>query len=68
MVEGISMTKKDMIEALADMPDNTELEIHIEGENGGMADFCLEPIGRVMGDVNPPWFTFRAGEFVSDCG
>ena len=62
------MTKKEMLEALADMPDETVLEIHIEEDDGSAsADFLLEPIGEVSGDANPPWFTFRVGEFVSDC-
>ena len=55
-----------MNRVLANLPDNTELEIHIEGADGS-ADFTLEPIGQVIGANNPSWFTFKAGEFVSDC-
>lgn len=60
------MTKKDILAALADMPDNTELEIHLE-EDGQTADFALEAIGPVAGNPGPPFFTFRVGEFISDC-
>ena len=63
------MTKKEILEALADMPEDTILEIHIEEDDGSAsADFLLESIGQVAGDTKPPWFTFRVGEFVSDCG
>ena len=63
------MTKKEMLEALAGLPDETELEIHLEHMDGS-EDYALEPIGPV-GGISPgniPWFTFRVGEFVSDCG
>jgi hypothetical protein len=61
------VTKREMLEALAGLPDDTELEIHLE-HDGGSADYVLEAIGEVIGAVNPPWFTFRVGELVSDCG
>ena len=62
------MTKKEMLAALEHMPDNTELEIHLESDDGSStADFALEAIGEVAGNPDPPFFTFRAGDFISDC-
>jgi hypothetical protein len=63
------MTKNDMMRVLAEMPGDTELEIHIETDDGSAsADFTLEPIGEVIGAHSPQFFTFRVGDFISDCG
>lgn len=64
------MTKGELwASELAGMPDNTELEIHLDHSDGS-EDFTLEPIGPVSGisPDQPPWFTFRVGELVSECG
>ena len=63
------MTKGDLLnnKEFTDLPDDAELEIHLAIDDGS-ADFSLEPIGQVIGPVNPAFFTFRVGEFISDCG
>lgn len=62
------MTKGELMDAWDGMPENTELEIHIESDDGSeAADFALEEIGPVSGATNPPFFTFKVGDLIATC-
>jgi hypothetical protein len=62
------MTKGELIAAMADLPDDTHLEICVIHDTGS-ADYEIGTVGIVIGDPmpNPPWFNIQIGEFICDC-
>jgi hypothetical protein len=63
------MTKGELFAAMADLPDDTHLEICVIHSNGS-ADYEIGTVGIVIGDPmpDPPWFNIQIGEFICDCG
>lgn len=64
------MTKGELIAAMADLPDETHLEIHVPAGTADTvdSDFEIGAVGVVVGVDNPPWFNIAVGEFITNCG
>lgn len=64
------MTKGELIAAMADLPDDTHLEIHVPKGTADMvdSDFEIGAVGVVAGTDDPPWFNIAVGEFITNCG